>query len=61
MQLSYRGHQYESHAPLLEEQGTEEIGIYRGARLQRKTFRIAQSHHGNVELTYRGVKYSHQM
>ncbi|MBE7380256.1 MAG: DUF4278 domain-containing protein [Leptolyngbya sp. SIO1E4] len=61
MQLSYRGHHYEANLPSLEEQSMEEIGVYRGARLKRKTFRVSPRHHGKVELTYRGVKYSHDI
>jgi len=61
MKLSYRGHDYEANLPNLETQETEEIGVYRGARLQRKRFRIASQNHGKVELTYRGVKYSHDV
>lgn len=58
MKLFYRGHEYEAHLSSLEEQGTEEIGVYRGARLKRKHFRVAPHPHEKVELTYRGVKYS---
>jgi len=37
MKLSYRGHHYEAHLSPLQEQGVEEIGTYRGARLTRKS------------------------
>jgi hypothetical protein len=59
MKLSYRGHDYEAHLSQLQEQGVEEIGTYRGAKLSRKNFQIPHARHGTVELTYRGVKYSH--
>lgn len=61
MQLSYRGHHYEASLPHLEAQNTEEIGVYRGARLKRTNFRVPSHPHGQVELTYRGVKYSHTL
>jgi hypothetical protein len=61
MKLFYRGHSYETHEAPVQEQGTEEIGVYRGARLMRKNFRVPHEEHGKVELTYRGVKYSHEL
>ncbi|MDA0266542.1 MAG: DUF4278 domain-containing protein [Cyanobacteria bacterium] len=61
MQLSYRGHHYEAQLPKLDQDGLEEIGVYRGAPLKRKHFHLAARHHGTVELTYRGVKYAHEM
>ncbi|ASC70269.1 uncharacterized protein XM38_012060 [Halomicronema hongdechloris C2206] len=61
MQLSYRGAHYEATIPNLEADNIEEIGRYRGATMTRKHFKVAQPHHGRVELTYRGVKYSHEV
>ncbi|HEY9880265.1 MAG TPA: DUF4278 domain-containing protein [Leptolyngbyaceae cyanobacterium] len=61
MQLSYRGAHYQTHQTDLQETSTEEIGTYRGARLQRKHFKLNQAHHGQVQLTYRGATYNHEI
>ncbi|MEM6437373.1 MAG: DUF4278 domain-containing protein [Cyanobacteria bacterium P01_D01_bin.115] len=61
MKLSYRGHTYDAHLAPTPAQSTEEIGVYRGARLTRKTFQPPHHEHGKVELTYRGAKYSHEL
>lgn len=61
MQLSYRGAHYQSQQPDLQEISIEEIGTYRGARLQRKHFKLTQAYHGQTQLTYRGVKYTHEI
>ena len=62
MKLFYRGHQYEANPPHLEADAVEDIGTYRGAPLTRKHFPpVAHRDHGKVELTYRGVKYSHDV
>lgn len=61
MQLSYRGATYEAQPPRLQESSTEEIGIYRGALVRRKHFKINQPHYGAVQLTYRGAKYTHEV
>ncbi len=61
MQLSYRGHHYDAQIPQLEQDGVEEIGVYRGALLTRKHFNLAAQRHNKVELTYRGVKYAHDV
>ncbi|MBF2035964.1 MAG: DUF4278 domain-containing protein [Leptolyngbyaceae cyanobacterium T60_A2020_046] len=61
MQLSYRGKHYEANLPHLEAKDEEEIGVYRGATLRRKRFAVEAPHHGKVQLTYRGVKYSHDV
>lgn len=61
MQLSYRGAHYEAHQDPIESLETEPIGIYRGAPLNGKTYRLRPHAHQTVELTYRGVKYTHQV
>ncbi|MBD2256852.1 DUF4278 domain-containing protein [Pseudanabaena sp. FACHB-2040] len=61
MQLSYRGAHYEAQQPNLQESNTEQIGTYRGARVQRKHFKLSQAYHGQVQLTYRGAKYNHEV
>ena len=61
MKLFYRGHDYEAHLSPMQEQGTEEIGTYRGAKLTRKNFQLPHHKHNSVELTYRGVKYHHDV
>ncbi|WP_008313791.1 DUF4278 domain-containing protein [Leptolyngbya sp. PCC 6406] len=59
MKLFYRGHQYETNPPHLEADAVEEIGTYRGAPFKRNHFPAVQNRsHGQVQLTYRGVKYS---
>lgn len=58
MRLSFLGAHYETQLPDLKADAVENIGTYRGAPMQRKHFKLNQAHHGRVELTYRGVKYS---
>lgn len=61
MKLFYRGHAYEANPPHLEADGVEEIGTYRGAPFRRNHFPAAQRHHEQVQLVYRGVKYSQEV
>ena len=58
MRLSFLGANYEAHLPEVKADGVEEIGSYRGAPMRRKHFKVHPTHHGRVQLTYRGVKYS---
>lgn len=59
MKLSYRGANYDASFNKLEADGVETIGTYRGAPVTRKHFHIEGGHHNRVEMTYRGVKYTH--
>ena len=61
MELSYRGAHYEAHLPKVEASTVEEIGLYRGAPVKRRHVAAPQTHHERVQLTYRGVKYSHDV
>lgn len=61
MELSYRGAHYEAHLPKVETGTVEEIGVYRGAPLRRKQVSAPEAHHARVQLTYRGVKYNHEV
>ncbi|MBW4485300.1 MAG: DUF4278 domain-containing protein [Tildeniella torsiva UHER 1998/13D] len=59
MKLSYRGAQYDAHLPAVQSDGVETIGTYRGAPATRRHFPQPGGHHPEVEMTYRGVKYTH--
>lgn len=61
MQLSYRGAHYDAHSLDIQANDTEVIGTYRGATNRRKHFKLRQAHHGSVQMTYRGVKYNHEV
>lgn len=61
MRLSFLGAHYETQLPELQAETEEKIGTYRGAPMKRKHFRLSHQDHGRVELTYRGVKYSHEV
>ncbi|MFE4106809.1 DUF4278 domain-containing protein [Almyronema epifaneia] len=61
MRLFYRGAEYETHSPQIEATEGKEIGTYRGAPLKAKSYRVAQRHHDQVQLMYRGVKYTHEI
>ncbi|NEQ33285.1 MAG: DUF4278 domain-containing protein [Leptolyngbya sp. SIO4C5] len=61
MRLFYRGAQYETQTPRIEATEGNEIGTYRGAHFKTKSYRVAQRHHDQVQLTYRGVKYTHEI
>lgn len=61
MKMSYRGTHYDAHVPKIEADGVETIGTYRGAPATRKHFHLATGQHSQVEMTYRGVKYTQSM
>ncbi|MEO0456714.1 MAG: DUF4278 domain-containing protein [Cyanobacteria bacterium P01_A01_bin.114] len=61
MQLSYRGAHYEAHLEPVQAVETTQIGVYRGAPLKGKSYRVQPHPHSKVQLTYRGVKYSHDV
>lgn len=58
MKLSYRGAQYDVQMPQVQSDGVEVIGTYRGAPATRRHFPPQSARHQQVEMTYRGVKYS---
>ncbi|MEO0536496.1 MAG: DUF4278 domain-containing protein [Cyanobacteria bacterium P01_A01_bin.123] len=61
MELSYRGAHYQKQMPTLETTSEARIGTYRGAPLTARYFKSAPHNHGQVQLTYRGVKYNQEM
>ena len=61
MKLSFLGANYEAHFENVQVTDTEKIGTYRGAPLERKAFKVAEHPHQLVQLTYRGVKYNHEL
>ncbi|WP_035992147.1 DUF4278 domain-containing protein [Leptolyngbya sp. KIOST-1] len=58
MKLSYRGAQYEMQLPQVQSDSVETVGTYRGAPATWRHLNRHRSHHHEVEMTYRGVKYS---
>ncbi len=62
MKLSFLGANYEAHFENVKvTESDEQIGTYRGAPLKRKSFQTPAHPHQRVQLTYRGVKYSHDV
>ncbi|MBT9311266.1 DUF4278 domain-containing protein [Leptothoe kymatousa] len=61
MKLSFHGANYEAHFENIQVTDTERIGTYRGAPLKRKAFKVPDHDHQRVQLTYRGVKYNHEL
>jgi len=61
MKLSYRGAQYEVQVLQVQSDGLETIGTYRGAPATRRHFPRQSARHQQVEMTYRGVKYTQSL
>ncbi len=60
MELMYRGHRYEAASTSVEEYGTEVPCKYRGASYQFRHKRATVAGAPKtVELTYRGISYTH--
>ncbi|WP_346293804.1 DUF4278 domain-containing protein [Sphaerothrix gracilis] len=58
MQLKYRGQSYQTTAPSLETTVSEQPGIFLGHHFTIRQVQTLQRRQP-VELTYRGVRYSH--
>jgi hypothetical protein len=62
MELTYRGHRYQTSSPLLEECSTEFPCRYRGNAYQLKLKRATLAGAPKpVKLTYRGVSYTRML
>ncbi|WP_017301212.1 DUF4278 domain-containing protein [Nodosilinea nodulosa] len=58
MKLSYRGAQYEVQLPQGQNDGVDIVGTYRGAPATWRHVHRQNNRHHEVDLTYRGVKYT---
>jgi len=59
MQLSFLGQSYKASMPAIAAAETTETATFLGKRYVRKQFNVSQRQQQTVELTYRGVRYSH--
>lgn len=58
MKLSYRGAQYDVHLPQGQSDGVDVRGTYRGAPATWRHVHRQNNPQHQVEMTYRGVKYT---
>lgn len=57
MNLSYRGHAYQTFEPIVDAIATQQVGHFLGSTFPIKRFNVAGRTGTPVVLTYRGIHY----